>query len=753
VLAAFGAVSGFLALFCLIPVLDDVFSSVKALFLSLRGGRRSLEYALERLGAAFLKLSLLAFESFVCLSAAVTALVRMVFTRRHMLQWVTAAQAERSERTVDAYIKKMFFSILSGAAVIAAAQNVWFFALGFVWLISPLTAYLYSRPRKKAKAIDKSKTDWLLSQAKMMAAYYEDTMTEKTGWLPPDNVQLKPWKGTAMRTSPTNIGLALLAIVSANILGLWDDDKAAELIDRCLKTVLKLEKWQGHLYNWYSLVTLEPLAPGDISSVDSGNLCACLVAVKEAMRTLKSPEAESAALAAEQLIEQMDFSPLYDREQSLLKVFVRPGENVSSGCYDLLASEARLAYFTAVALGKADKRIWHALSRASSKAGGLRPLVSWSGTMFEYLMPRLLLTEYDGSLLDRSGKDCVKVQRSAAGKDGLWGISESCYYSFDETLDYRYKAHGVQALALSRCRSGEKVISPYSSFLALETAPGAAAENLLRLESVGAGGEWGLCEAVDLTPSRGARGRGAVVSCFMAHHLGMSLASVCNYLTDGALRRLFLSDSRIRAWQILLKERAQTVCNAAEPGVSYDVLPGRHKVRPPISDDGLGLAMQDCCLLSNGLFSFVSDRTGRQSIRCGGAEVTEGAIVWTLTDGQSEYTVTPLDAFEAEHSSVFSSDSCVFTLCKNGLECSLETAVVHSRAGLVQKLTVKNKSSQSRTVTVRAEFTPVLENAAAYYSHPAFSKLFLNAKQTGSGVTVQRRKCEGGHSACLHARL
>lgn len=227
----------------------------------------------------------------------------------------------------------------------------------------------------------------------------------------------------------------------------------------------------------------------------------------------------------------------------------------SPGLYDLMASEARLTSYTAIAKGDVPRRHWRRLSRAMRSSGGYRGMASWTGTMFEYLMPELFLPLTQDSLLYETAKFCVYVQKKRRSRGGAWGISESAFYSLDPGLNYRYKAHGCARLALKRGQDTELVIAPYASFLALAVDPGAAVANLRRLEKCGMRARYGFFEALDFTPSRCRTPEGEKVRCFMAHHLGMSMLAIANYLGENCVRHAFMHSPDMAAYGQLLEER------------------------------------------------------------------------------------------------------------------------------------------------------------------------------------------------------
>ena len=520
-----------------------------------------------------LRLLLLPAEAWFCLSAALRALWRMGVSHKKLLQWQTAGESEKRRGTLLQCYRTLWLPPLLGVLLLAFAPGVISKAAGLLWLLSPLSAALLSLPAEPPLKLKDAERDYLLGCAKDTWMYYVNHIGPKDHFLPPDNVQVQPPAGAAHRVSPTNAGLTLLAVLSAMDLGFEPPEAGLARIGAVLDTLEALPKWKGHLYNWYDTRTLAPLEPRYVSTVDSGNLCACLIAAAAGLREYGAPELarRAAALAA-----VMDFAPLYDPERRLFYI----GRDLSSGAapdawYDLLASEARLTAYLAVARGDVPRESWRRLSRAQLQYGPWRGLASWTGTMFEYLMPELLLPPEKHSLLWEALRFCLYVQRRRVRGTGLpWGISESAYRALDPGMTYRYKAHGCAHLALKAGMDDELVLSPYSSFLALAVRPHAAIANLRRLEALGMRGPWGFWEALDCTPARDCGGSGKPVRAVFAHHAGMSLAAVDNLLLDGRMRRRFLTDSAMRAYRCLLSERVPV-------GAPVLKCAGTERKRPP----------------------------------------------------------------------------------------------------------------------------------------------------------------------------
>lgn len=270
-------------------------------------------------------------------------------------------------------------------------------------------------------------------------------------------------------------------------------------------------------------------------------------------------ELQAMAADAGRLAEQMEFGFLWNARRKLLSIgFEGERQQVHSACYDLLASEARIATFVAVAKDDIPQETWFLLARTHTMDHGRPVLLSWTGTMFEYLMPALWMHTYSGTLLDRSRHAAVRAQQAfTATKHVPWGISESAYAKRDEAGNYQYYAFGIPQLALHRGEVEALVISPYSTFLALTTSPKPALENLRRMAHEGWFGPYGFYESVDFSSSQANRWRHhcEVVRCWMAHHQGMTLLSIANFLADGIVQEWFHSHPRVQATELLLHEK------------------------------------------------------------------------------------------------------------------------------------------------------------------------------------------------------
>ena len=705
-----------------------------------------------RVGQVVLRLLFLPWEAWVNLSAACTALWRMLISRRRLLQWQTSAQSGSGGALPT--VRAAWPCIALGLALLILSPYPAGKALGIVWLAAPVFALSLGRECGREAVPSAGERRFLMDECAKIWAYFDEFCTAGRGYLPPDNWQEQPPVGVAERTSPTNIGLGMVSALAALDLGLTTLDRAAEIVGGMLGTCERLDKWRGHLYNWYDTRTLKPLSPAYVSTVDSGNLAASLTALAAGLREYGCHELAGRASA---LAQGMDFAALYDRRRRLFRIGYDAAQDaLSEGCYDLMASEARLTGYYAVASGAVSARHWRQLSRALVSRDGYRGLASWTGTMFEYLMPELFLPLQRGSLLWESARFCLYVQRRDVPEGAPWGQSESAFFSLDAALAYRYKAHGCAALALQRGMGTDTVCAPYAAYLTLAVAPHAAVRDLVRFAEIDGGGRFGLWEAVDFTPRRCGEG-GEVVRCVMAHHLGMSLISAANYLAGGAIVRRFMSDAAMAAYAPLLGERVPEGA----------VLLRRRAYRPPERERGrercvisasgecLPTAEPRVFTLSNGVYSLHCTDDGR-SRSCAGAVAlyrgfapdaagTAGLRLSLHTSGESVSLLPVSGSGALRFTYRLRGGVLRFDGEGGGLECSVTAGVSARDLGEVRVVEIKPRAALSGEL--RLEFEPALAREADWDAHPAYWRLGLTAK-VRDGALLLRRLPRSGLDGC-----
>jgi len=673
---------------------------------------------------SFARLWLLPYEAWICLSAAVSSLWRLLVTRRKLLEWETAAQSDRRSSGAGACFLAMWPAAAVGLLCLLFAPSVIARSSGLLWLLSPFAASALALPARKERSLGRADRDWLRCRAGEIWRYFAECCSREDNYLPPDNVQEQPPVGAAHRSSPTNIGFAAAAAAAACDLELVSSEEACAFLARMLDTLERMPRCLGHFYNWYDTRTLLPLHPACLSTVDSGNLCAGLLT---AARFSREAAREDLAGRFEMLLRDMDFGPLYDPDRNLFYICYDPARGCGTGgWYDLLASEARLTSYLAVARGDVPIRHWRRLSRAQLQKDGYRGLASWTGTMFEYLMPELFLPLYRGSLLSETARFCLYVQRRRVLPGRPWGVSESAFFALDNQLSYRYKAHGCQALALKRGMDAELVIAPYASFLALAVDPESAVGNLRRLERLGMLGRWGFFEALDLTPARCRCDAGEPVRCTMAHHAAMSLLAAANALCSGSIVRRFMADPGMSAHRELLQERLPEDGAVLRRDLAPSSEPPERSVsahwrrRGNAEDEG-------ACLLSNGFYNLSIRSDG-----CSRAFLDELLVrdeLRLLLNGQ---TLLPArqDSWE------MGEDCAVFRRRLGSLSCRVTAAAALGDCGEYHTLSLR--SEEARSVRVGLVFRPLLAREEDARSHPAFWALGLLAENAHGSLLLRR---------------
>ena len=711
-----------------------------------------------------IQLLFLPYHAYVAGSAVCTALYRMLVSRRNLLAWVTAAQTEKGRDGLWFYYKTCWFSTAVGLATLLCAQLRIGRGVGFLWMLAPAVAWAVSQPAGRKKGLPPADRAFLLHQATLIWRYFADFLREEDHWLPPDNWQEQPGTGLARRTSPTNIGLGLLSAMAAADLDLLPRRRSGELIGHMLDTVEGLDKWRGHLYNWYDTGSLRPLQPRYVSTVDSGNLRGCLMALEEGLRDWGE---EELARRSGALARAMDLSPLYDRERRLFSIgYEAERDRLTDGVYDLMASEARQTSYLAVAWGEVEPRHWRRLGRMLLGDNDYSGMASWTGTMFEYFMPNLLMPCEPNSFLYESLAFCIYAQkRRGARTKTPWGISESGFYAFDPGMNYQYKAHGVQALGLRRGLDSELVVAPYASFLALLLAPRSALRNLRRLRDMGLEGRYGLYEAVDYTPARLSAGQEyEVVRSYMSHHLGMSLLAVDNVLRDNVMQKRFMANCSLAAYRELLQERVP---------VGAPVMRQRERDIPekpgPVSGPALHRSGEDwgrlaprCHLVSNGSYAVFACDNGLTSARMGEVQVTLAkpgeyyapagvSVFFQGKAGLNGLTPAPLYQGEGKYGWEFYAAGAAWTFRLGGLSARTTLAVPRRENGELRRVELTWEGGEGLEGELLFYLEPVLSPLRDFEAHPAFSRLFLERSLTGDGALFHRRGREGGDGPALAA--
>lgn len=872
---------------------------------------------------AILLLACMPYQAYLMSNAIVKTIGRVFFTQKNMLEWVTAADMEAGlKNDLNSYIRRMWHCYAASALLLAYG----FFArpeilgaailLSLFWVMGPVLAYYISRPQEKHDyQLNHEDIKLVRRTARKTWGFFEDFVTVLDNYLPPDNYQHNPPNGIAHRTSPTNIGLLLLSTLAARDMGYIATTDLIDRLSKSIKSIEKLKKWKGHLYNWYDTVTMEVLRPRYISTVDSGNFVACLMALKQGLleymnkplldSSLAKGLVDTIELANEELenmldpsflqsstknyqmnaeawyrfiddmklntehrknrwgyklykhlihikdeieiflpkavyltefqsgdnsnvdpsfiedltaplqmgvsineaielypklimkcdayikewsnkkdetsniatykefrkdaerchaeilklkaqiealmkkvdliAEQTEFAPLYCTKRKLFSIgYNVDEEQLTKSFYDLMASEARQASLIAIARGEVKREHWLMLDRTLTMADGKMGLVSWTGTMFEYLMPLLLMKNYTKTLWDETYRFVIRSQQEYGRKRKVpWGVSESGFFSFDYRLNYQYKAFGIPSLGLKRGLVNDTVISPYSTLLALAVAPKDSVENLKRLTKEGLEGQHGYYEAADYTRERLTKGGCSVVQSYMAHHQGMGLVAMDNLLYHNIMQQRFHKDPYIRAAEILLQEKVPSRVIFAK---DY-----KEKIEPINEEDRRSVEystvleqkqrqLPESYIMSNGSYSVMLTEDGSGYSKYNDLSVTRwredgvlshyGTYLYlrdTDTNIVWKATVSPESG---KHSCkvTYSQDKAIYNINYEKLDCQTEVIVSPEDNVEIRRISITNHTQQPKTIETTSYSEVVLAPQSSDLAHPAFSNLFIKTE-------------------------
>jgi cyclic beta-1,2-glucan synthetase len=716
-------------------------------------------------------------QAFLAVDAIVRTAYRMVVSKANLLEWQTAGQAEQrlAGRIPARMVLSSCLALAVATYVLALSEPGAVFAAPLLacWLAAPLWAIAMSRPQphKLVAALSPSDRAYLRRIALETWRFFETYVTEEDHFLPPDNYQEDPLGVVAHRTSPTNIGVYLLSVVAAHDLGFITLRDVVDKLNATLSTMDKLEKREGHILNWYDTTTLRPLEPRYVSTVDNGNLAAYLWTIREACTEFAREEhvdadlrddLEKLANRVSAFADEMNFSFLYDQDRLLFSIgYNAQAERRDGNHYDLLASEARVASFIAIAKGEVAGKHWFRLGRSLAAVADGRALWSWSGSMFEYLMPLMVMRDGDETLLHETYLSVVDAHRRYGKKHGVpWGMSESLFNLMDLTLTYQYRAFGVPGLGLKKDLEEDVVVAPYATALAAMVRPDLAVENMKVLEAEGALGQFGFYEAIDYTPRRVPAGRrNVVVKAFMAHHQGMTLVALDNALENGRMQRRFHADPRVRATELLLEERVPVTtplaelrpAPVAEPGV-VDTEPevvehvaldaqgilrahllGQDDVSTIVTHFGTGVTTwrgldvnrfrEDATLRAGGVFVYVRDlRTGQ-----------------TWSAGYEPTRKVP-DSYDAS----FASHQVELRRRDGDVETLMSIVVSPDAPAEVRRITLTNHGQARKDLEITTFTEVVLAPRGADRAHRAFGSLFIETEALAKrGAVLAHRRPRG----------
>ncbi len=678
------------------------------------------------------------------------AFYRMRLSKRRLLEWKTAAASDSdASGGTWRYVSIMWFSELLGVASIFAVLipgGLWRFALplfGTLWLTFPFVMKGLNSAASCTPMIETAKREDVTRDVALMWRFFSDNVTARYNYLPPDNVTLLPEEKTAERTSPTNIGLYLLSAVNAHDFGFIGMDELHRRLLETLKTVSRLEKWNGHLYNWYDIKTLSVLYPAYVSTVDSGNLIACLLTVKNAVSDMNGFTDIVEAVSG--LIDSADFSVLYNKRRNLFHI----GYNSALGeldknVYDLYPSEMLTTSFFAVAKGQVPAEHITALGRVFVDEGGRETMLSWSGSTFEYFMPLIFLPSMPGTARYEAlaaAERCQREDNALLEGSVIYGRSESSFYDFDDSMSYSYKAHGCDALALSPDTKSERVIAPYALYLMSQFAP-SAADVLVAHRGGELFGKYGFYESADMTKTRVGDSCG-IVRQYMSHHVGMSIVSAANLCFSGINARRFCATPCVAASLPLLYESVSL--NRRRSEEKYTLIA---ETRIPTTWQLSGESIiSDSAVVSNGREKIVADKNGRIAVYDGQTLLTQPIcrgcsdfFVLLRTGGEIfSCTSGPRVQFSTDGTAI----SYVNEFIGGGgiIRSELVMTVEPTSPTAIFELSVSGLAGHADVLIM---FSPVMNTRAAYESAPSYSDIFITSRQESDSAVRFSKKVSPG---------
>lgn len=730
-----------------------------------------------------ISLGVLPDKAYMSLDAIARSIYRMKISNKHLLEWTTSEDAEKLSKTnFKSYYINMLPNVILGIfTTLCGMRNILFVIIGLLWLITPSFMWYISRKeneKNKLEELSKQEQEYLLEIGKRTWQFFKDNINEENNFLPPDNYQEDRKPLVVSRTSSTNIGLGLLAVVSSYDLGYENLYDTLELLNKMLQVIEGLPKWNGHLYNWYNTKTLEPLIPRYISTVDSGNFISYIYVLKSFYIEAKQKIIENHDLSKEEKekklllipywvnkpiqeipIANADFTKLYDEEKRLFSIGFNIEDNkLTPSYYDLLASEARGASFVAIAKRDVPAKHWYNLNRTLTVLNGYKGLISWSGTVFEYLMPNINMKKYKGSLLDESYKFMLSNQKEYAKKLGIpWGFSETAFNMKDLNNNYQYKAIGIPWLGLKRGLEDDIVVASYASALAVTEEPKEVIKNLKELEKYDMYNKYGFYESVDYTPIRLGKGKKyEPVKTYMAHHQALILLSINNLFKGNILQKRFHANPELDALDILLQEKMpeNMLITKEEKKKPEKIKYIDYENYAQRTFNKVNEKFNEINAISNEKYLIVMDQKGNGYSKYKDilvnkfkplSDETQGIVfylkniknkrIWT--SNYMNYLSKP-DKYEV----TFSEDVSKIKRTDGGVETITKVTTAQEEPVEIRNIQIKNNGLEDEVLEITSYIEPVLSEAMQDYAHPAFNKLFLSIEQEKENVlVVKRRKC------------
>ena len=718
----------------------------------------------------FINFITIPYYSYMYLNAFGKATYRMLISHKNLLNWVTAEDAAKTlknnKRTYIKAFKANYFAafvIVVSAFAFEKTMILPALMIGVSFAIAPLILWLVSQSNKKiVTELNNEEKEEIKEIAFRTWLYFDTLLTDENNYLIPDNYQVNREIREDNKTSPTDIGMSLLSIISAHELGFIVKEKTLKLLSKVITSIEKLEKWNGHLYNWYHVGTMDKLYPHVVSSVDSANLAASLIVVKEFADKIGD---NILCERASSLYNDMKFNELYTSDKDVFSVVYDTAEDkLSIYNYNKFASESRILSYIAIAKGDVPSKHWLCLDKSLIKYKGYKGLASWSGTSFEYFMPTIFMKSYPNTLLDESyffAEYCQKSYMEEVNKQLPWGISESAYDELDDGQNYKYKAFSTPYLKIQEDKNPRIVLSPYSSAMAIIYSPKEVYNNLKKFKKLGMYSDFGFFESYDYEHEE-------KVFAYFAHHQGMILSAMTNYLKDNVIQKYFHSDVRNQAFEILLKEKVQINPTIDLKIFSYKKYNyEKEKVQNDIRDLKHISDIPEVSVLSNSHYMTLLNDRGCGFSRYGTTQlnryrkITEqdyGIFVYVkdLADNKVwSNTYAPMNTVPDKYNVVFASDRIKYMRLDNEITTKTEIIVTKEESAEIRKITFNNHSNKAKKLELTTYTEPIIVNNIEDITHRTFKNLFESSEfdsETGS-LIMSRKNSSKKSSSYFFNRL
>lgn len=682
-------------------------------------------------------------------------LYRLFYSHNNLLNWITAEEVEKTVNgSLKNYIRNFTFNYFVAILFVIISlltHNYAPLVIALTFISAPLVLYAVSRDINYHELELKEKEVKEVEEIALRTwKYFEDNLKEEFNYLIPDNYQENREEKLDSRTSPTAIGFSLTSVISAYELNFIEREKTVFLLDKILESIESLDKWHGHLYNWYDIKTKKVLYPNFVSSVDSGNLAASLIVTREFLELLNE---EKLVKMVDKLIDNMNFKKLYTKSEVFSIGYDENEGKLSEYNYNKFASESRLLSYVAICLGETPNKHWFCLDKSLTAYKGRKGLISWNGTAFEYYMPLLFMKNYQNTLLDETYKFvhfCQKDYINAISHKLPWGISESAYNELDNSLNYKYKAFATPYLKAKEEKENRLVLSPYSSLMVMEMFPQDVYENINKFKKLDMYGEYGFYESYDYD-NRG------IVRAYFAHHEGMILAGLANYLKKGIIQNLFHSNINIKTFELLLKEKVQikTTINLKMAGYKkYNY--NKEAIENDIRSFDYISYLPEMSVLSNKKYSLIMNDRGDSFSRYRTQQlnryrkVTEQdyGIFLFIKDLDNNYiwsnTYAPMNIKPDKYEIVFAADKIKFLRRDTDISTKTEIVVCKNYHAEIRKISFKNESNVNKELEITSYTEPIISENMDDISHKTFNNMFISTEYDAStNSLIAKRKGRG----------